>query len=479
MGLIFCQSLSYGQSGEEPASGKLTGFPFRLLDRIHHKTAGLNDQLTWQTEKYLARLAKREARMQKKLYKIDSTAAKNLFSNSQLEYADLARKLRQDTGSRSMSNGGEYQPYTDSLKGSLAFLQKNPQLLVSKGTALVQLQNSVGELQALQAKLQDADQIKQFIRERKERIGQCLSKFNNLPASLNKDVQGMGRELTYYSLQVREYKQLLNSPDAMEQKALSLLNKLPAFQTFMKENGALAGLFNLPGNYGDPQALVGLQTRTQINQLIQSQVATGGAGGAAALQGNLQSAQSQLDGYKDKLNKLGGGSGDIDMPNFKPNDQKTKTFLKRLEFGVNFQTSRNNQYYPTVADLGASVGYKLGGGNIAGLGFSTKIGLGNGWNHIAFTGNGLSVRSFLDIKVKGSFFLSGGLEFNRTTPFSSVRQLREMNYWTRSGLLGVSKTVSVKSRVFKKTKLSLLWDYLSYSQKPNTQAILFRVGYNF
>ncbi|MHA4811649.1 hypothetical protein ACX0G9_26370, partial [Flavitalea flava] len=262
-------------------------------------------------------------------------------------------------------------------------------------------------------------------------------------------------------------------------KALSLLNQLPAFQNFMKSNGALAGLFGLPGNYADPQALVGLQTRTQISQLIQSQVAAGGAGGAAALQTNIQSAQSQLDGYKDKLNKLGQGSGDIDMPNFMVNTQKTKTFWKRLEYGVNFQTSRNSQYYPMVADLGLSVGYRLGHGNILGFGLSYKAGLGNGWNHIAFSSNGGAIRSFLDIKLKGSLFLSGGFELNRTLPFSSIQQFRDMTYWTKSGLFGISKTISVKSRVFKKTKISLLWDFLSYSQKPQTQPVLFRVGYHF
>jgi hypothetical protein len=247
----------------------------------------------------------------------------------------------------------------------------------------------------------------------------------------------------------------------------------------MKNNSQLAGLFNLPGNYGSPQGLAGLQTRDQIGQLIQNQVASGGAGGAAALQSNLQSAESQLNTYKDKLSQLGSGSGDIDMPDFKPNDQKTKTFLKRIVYGVNFQTTRTNSYYPTVADLGLSLGYQLGHSNIIGVGASYKIGLGNGWDHIAFSSQGVGLRSFVDIKLKGSFFVTGGMEYNYTTPFSSLQQIRDLNYWTKSGLIGVSKTVSVKSRVFKQTKLSLLWDFLSYQQIPKTQPILFRLGYTF
>jgi len=56
---------------------------------------------------------------------------------------------------------------------------------------------------------------------------------------------------------------MLNDPDKMTKKALSLLNKLPAFQAFMKQNSQLAGLFNLPSNYGNPASLAGLQTVTR------------------------------------------------------------------------------------------------------------------------------------------------------------------------------------------------------------------------
>jgi hypothetical protein len=51
--------------------------------------------------------------------------------------------------------------------------------------------------------------------------------------------------------------------------------------------------------------------------------------------------------------------------------------------------------------------------------------------------------------------------------------------WQESGLLGISKIISVKSKLFKKTKVQLLWDFLSYQQLPRSQPLKFRVGYNF
>jgi hypothetical protein len=148
-----------------------------------------------------------------------------------------------------------------------------------------------------------------------------------------------------------------------------------------------------------------------------------------------------------------------------------------LEYGTNFQTTRNNYYFPTVSDLGLSVGYKLGAHSIAGFGVSYKLGLGNGIQHIAFSSQGMGLRSFVEVRVKGSFSISGGFEYNHTKPFASYQQLLHWDEWTRSGLIGVAKTVSMKSRVFKKTKVQLLWDFLSYQQVPRTQAILFRIGY--
>jgi len=468
--LLFCY-LSYPCFAQDQLDKTTAAinFPFKFFSRIQNRTASLDEQLTRQTEKYLQKMARREERLRKKLYKVDSTAAKNLFAGSAERYTALAQKLGNDTGSKSsLGLTGEYQAYTDSLQGMLKFMGDNPKAIAS-----------LKQLQSLQAKMHDADQVKEYIRERKQQISQYIQQHANFRNLLGKDYQGLNQDVYYYSQQVKEYKEMLNDPDKLTKEALTFLNKLPAFQAFMKQNSQLAGLFSLPANYGNPATLAGLQTRDQVASLINQQVAAGGAGGQAALQANLQSAQSQLDGYKDKLSKLGAGSGDIDMPNFKPNDQKTKSFWRRLEYGTNFQTTRNNYFFPTVSDFGLSVGYKLTDRSTIGVGLSYKLGWGNGIQHIAFSSQGAGLRSFIEIKIKGSFSASGGMELNHTTPFARFQQLRNWEDWTKSGLIGVTKTVSMKSRVFKKTKVQLLWDFLSYQQVPRTQAVIFRIGYNF
>lgn len=483
--LLLCLTLHRADAQSvDSVTGKVLSFPSRLLGKIGARTASLDQQLTKQTNKMLRAMARQEARLQKKMAAVDPAAAQSLFSGSAARYAALAQQLRSDSGLKGRSYSGVYPPYLDSLQGSVAFLHQNPQLLNGAGSApmpqqLTQLASANAHLQALQARMMDADQVKNYIQQRKQQISQYVAQHANLQNLLAKPLAGMNQQVYYYSQQLREYKEMWNNPDQLTQRALGLLNRLPAFQTFMKDHSMLAGLFHIPGGYGSPQALSGLQTKDQVAQQIQGQVSAGGAAGASTLQSNLQSAESQLDGYKSKLNSLGAGNGDMDMPNFKPNDQKTKTFWKRLEYGANFQTTRNNYMFPTVSDLGLSLGYKLGHGNIIGAGASYKLGWGNGIQHIALSSQGVGLRSFLQIRLKGSFSATGGFEYNYTTPFTSYQQLKQLQYWTKSGLVGVTKTISVKSRVFKKTSLSLLWDFLSYQAVPKTQAILFRVGYNF
>jgi hypothetical protein len=459
---LFCLALnnSYGQSVDSVAN-KAINFPSRLLGRLQNKINNLNGDLTRQTERYLQKMQRQEQRMQQKLSGVDSPGAQRLFGGTAQQYAVFEEKLRTDTGGPGKSYAGVYAPYLDSLQGAMGYLGQK------------------GQVQTFEAKLMDADAAKAFVSQRQQLIAQYLTQHSNLQGLLAKPLAGFNQQVYYYSQQLRQYKEMWSNPDQLEAKALVLLNRLPAFQSFMAKNSFLSGLFKVPGNYGSPQALSGLQTKDQVAKQVQSQVSAGGAGGQAGLQSSLQSAESQLDNYKSKLSALGVGNGDMATPNFTPNDQKTKTFWGRLQLGTDFQTTRNGYYFPTVTDFGLSIGYKLGHNNIIGVGASYKLGWGNGIQHIAFSSQGIGLRSFVQIRIKGSFSASGGFEYNYTTPFISYQQLKQIEYWTKSGLIGVTKTISLKNRFFKGTTLSLLWDFLSYQQVPQTQPFVFRIGYTF
>ena len=479
VGLCLALTVTHAQSVDSVAD-KVTNFPFTVLSRINGETTSLNQQLARQTQKYLQSMARKEARLRAQLYKADSAKAAALYPDDpQKQYAAFIQKFKQDSSRVFTSMGPEYLPYADSLHGMLAFMSKNPALLNGSVAQQGAIQSSLANFQQLQAKLQQADVVNQFVQGRKALLQQYVSTYTNLPSGVGNTLQGYNKEVYYYGEQIREYRQMLNDPGKMIQTALGLLNKVPAFASFMRQNSFLSGVFAVPGGYDNPNGAPGFQTREQVLAMVKSQVGQGGSNGAAAIQNSLNTAQQDITKLQNKLSSLGAGSGNMTTPDFKPNDQHTKTFFNRLEYGTYFQTTPATTFYPSYSDIGLTLAYKLGHSNSIGVGASYKLGWGTPIRHIALSSQGVGLRSFVDIAVKKGFSLTGGYELNYLTPFSSFQDIRLLSRWTPSGLIGVSKTISMKSTVFKKTQISLLWDFLSYQQTPRTQPIVFRVGYSF
>jgi hypothetical protein len=67
------------------------------------------------------------------------------------------------------------------------------------------------------------------------------------------------------------------------------------------------------------------------------------------LQQNMQLAQGWLTELKNRLSSLSSGSADdggsTDIPSFKPSNQRTKTFLQRLEYGCNLQSQKTRYIF--------------------------------------------------------------------------------------------------------------------------------------
>jgi hypothetical protein len=453
-----------------PLASQLSSLPAKYYQRINQKLTGLGGKLDRQTDQYLRKIEKQETKIYKKLWRKDSSAAKELMGNVQERYTSL--RTNAAIQAKQLSNLSRmYSSKLDSLGTAFRFLENNsliPPALKKEMTGGLEAING------LQGKMDQADQVRRFLKERKQLLAAQLEK-----VGLVKDLKKYNKQVYYYQQQIKEYKELLNDPDRLAKKLLGLLAKLPAFKDFFANNSRLASLFNLPGSINNnATSLAGLQTRASVVQDMQNRFGTGAAV-QQAIQQNMQSAQDQLNQLKGKITQRlpQGGGSDEEMPEFKPNNQKTKIFWQRLEYGTNFQSRRPRGYFPVTSDIGLSLGYKLNDKSVVGVGASYKVGWGQNIRNIRVSHQGAGVRSFADVKLKGSLWISGGYEMNYQSGFNRVQELRDLNAWQQSGLIGISKVVSMNSKFFKKTKVQLLWDFLSYQQVPRTQALVFRVGY--
>jgi hypothetical protein len=450
----------------------------KYIDKVSSKADQLEQKLDSRSAKALQRLKKQEEKIKRKLAKKDSTKAAAIFGpdsyrDADERYQQLEQRL-QKAGSTNVYNAA-----LDTLGTSLKFLQQNPQWLASAKGSQEKLSSTINKVNGLGNKFQKAEEIKKFLKERKQYLRDQLA-----GSGFGKELKRLNKEVYYYGEQVKEYKELLKDHSKAEKKAIALLSKTKLFKNFMRKNSQLASLFRLPGDPDDPSSpinLAGLQTRAQVNNLIQQQLAAGGPGAQQQFTQNMQEAQSRLNEIKNKILKAGQTGSDSynDAEGFKPNSQKTKTFLQRLEFGTNIQSQRAKGFFPVTSDIGLSVGYKLNDKSIVGIGASYKLGWGKDIRHIRITHQGIGLRSFADWKIKGGFWISGGYEMNYRSMFSNIDVLRDLSAWQQSGLIGISKVIALRTKLLKKTKLQLLWDFLSYQQVPRTQAIIFRIGYNF
>ncbi|HEY4150750.1 MAG TPA: hypothetical protein VGM41_17550, partial [Chitinophagaceae bacterium] len=440
----------------------------QYIAAVGKKSDEVSNDIDKATQQYLDKLQKQELKLQKKLAKVDSVKAHNVFASSAAKYQQLKNDIY-NRAQRLQRSSGRYLPFTDTAATSLKFLSGNPfgsKLPVNPS----QLKDALGKVNALEAQLKQAENVKEFIRQRKEYLKQQLASDN-----MGSDLKKYNVTAYYYTQQINDYKKALSDPTKAEQKALALLRQYGPFQSFMAKNSALAGLFNVPADYGSAN-MNGLQTISQVQNLLQSRLTNMGPNAMQTVQASLGAAQSELSKLRNRFPQAGSTG---DMPDMNPQATKTQSFKKRLLFGLDMQTTKSNNVIPTYTDFALTAGYRALDRLTFTVGISYKMGWGQDLRHIHLSSQGMGLRSGLDFKVKRSFFLTAGAEANYLSAFNSIKELHDYSAWSMSALTGVSKTVSLKTKFFKNTRVSVLYDWLHAAHIPATTAFVFRAGYNF
>lgn len=443
--------------------------PAKYITRIDNKIEKYSSRIANKTEKTLTKLSKWEMKIKGLLEQVSPETAQKLFGNDQMSFGSLLQKIRE--GKAIASNyKTKYNEYRDKLNTSLGYLEQQKDKL---DKSLIQPLNKANQkLDSLEKDINNAEAVEAFIKERKKQLINEAVKY----IGKSKYLQKINKEAYYYAETLKNYKEIFSDPKKAEETALNILNKIPAFKQFVQQNSVLASLFRAPsGNFDPNTQLPGLQTRSNIQSLIQDRVDVGGPNAMNQVKQQIQAGQAELNKLKDKMAKT--GNGNAEELNFKPNNQKSKMFSQRLEYGANIQFSKSNNYLPSTSDIALSLGYKLNDKSIMGIAFSYRIGLGKGWENIKFSSQGIGLRSYMDWKLKKNFFITGGYEQNYNMQIRNTQQLSNYSAWKASGLIGISKKVVIKGG--KKTKIEILYDFLSHRHRPITQPLIFRTGFSF
>jgi len=446
----------------------ISQLPENYITEVATKISRVDEKLSRQTRKALQKFDKLETKLKRRIAQKDSINTTAGYNTSKID--QLQVEFNNTSAKAVTVFNGEYNAYVDTLRSTLKFLQQQPALSGISKQIAQKLSHATDKLAVLEGKLLKAEVIKKYLRERNDLIKQQLQRFG-----MAGELKQLEKIRYYYGAYVNEYKDMLKSRKKLEKKAMSLLYTVPAFKKFISDNSILAGLFKIPAPGNDQlPTLAGVQTRASVQQVMQDRIVAGGPNATQTLRQQVQYAQAELKKLKDKISVY--GSADAEIPSFKPNKQKTKTFLQRLEYGMNIQFGRSNNLLPATSDIAFTLGYKLNTNGAIGIGASYKIGMGSGWDHIRLSNEGLGLRSYIDWKLGGKFYISGGYEQNYNSSFRNIPQLKNYAAWQTSGLLGISKKMQVRGK--KNLRVQVMYDFFCYRHVPVTQPFVFRTGFS-
>nr|WP_199077084.1 hypothetical protein [Pedobacter sp. ASV19] len=388
------------------------------------------DGRTQDLNKYLGRSGKIQQRLLRKLKRKEDKYARQLavkdsalyraYTQQGLSYDSIAT-LSKDTANLNRL-AKKKNTLVDSLKGVQSFIQNQSSKLNGAAALAGKAGISTDELNQLQQKLNVQQSIDELIQQRTRNL-EGLAGGQNIGG-----LQNIQKNVFYAQEKIKAWKKVADDPDETEQKALEFLQGTEGFDGYLKGNkDAFGGL----GNQASAEDLqrMGFQTKSQVNQLLADKL--GNNLGAvqqqmaaqvqdyseklSSITGKVKEAQSSLSEAKQTLSEAKGAKEQlkhIQKPAFKKNPERGKPFWQRLSPSYNFQTNRatTDGLRPAMLELAAAIAFKHTPRLSYGIGLGLSTGLGQNWQHIRLSYEGISTRVFADWKWQYGFSLQAGYE---------------------------------------------------------------------
>lgn len=455
--LVFLAVCVSGQAITDTLPKKLTVQQLSSVTQdIKAKATAQIEAIETQWQARTGKLKKQEEKILQWLQQTDKQAADALGKLDGLQLTDLTNRWK---------NGQTAAPYLarlDTLKTLLGF---------HESLQLPQVAEAEGLLKKLQSSLGGAEEANSWLQQRQSTLFEALRKQTKLPPDISKAFDKWKGEAAVWKAQVAHYKEVLNSPEKIEREALKILQKQPFFQQFMAKHGELARLFGPPAGAdaaGAGNPIPGLQTRQGLMQELQTRFGATALQSSGALQQQIQNGMDQLSDQQalqlgNILENAGltkpESTGELQQT-LTPAQQekaglKSKSFKERLEIGWNLQSATRIQNFGAIRDVGLSIGYKLNPRSVAGVGIAYKFALGESWQKLKWTHEGVGFRSFIDWRVAAAgskllqgIWLTGGFEMNYFSNLTNLLQIN-LNSWNNSLIIGISKTLKIGSSVNK------------------------------
>ena len=330
------------------------------------------------------------------------------------------------------------------------------------------------QLTELTDELNKAEKIKSLL----ETNLQHLSSFQKIK-NIEKQIAQYKRLSAGYNARIREAQELLKQPDNFGKRLLFELRQQPIFQKYFAKYSELARIFpSAESPTGNMTNITGLQQRDQLLEHIKMAIGSTSFDPIQLLQTNPEGGQ-QINPISQATQLLQNKIKAVSKSDYQDPIFKGLSFAKRIFFQTNVQSTSGNRWLPSHSNFAIGSGYKINPKAQLSAEIVWRMGWGQPIKNIHITHQGFGLRSFLDWKVKGQWWITGSYEKNHYPSYQTIAVASNDNGWRNSALMGISKTIAIKSKGMKKFKMQLLYDFLAPSQAPYTSPWKYRMGYTF
>lgn len=429
---------------------------------INIKSLGKYDErIERQQERLLHKLKRKEDKFANRLKQKDS-AAYVRYQNQQLSYDSIGKLLKPDSTALAATSKNKTNKIIDSLKGVQAFVNT----AASKaGLSNLNASSYSPELTKLQQQLNYRDYINQLITQRTNNL---KSLGTNLPG-----MSGIQENVFYGKARMNTWKAVAEDPSKLEEKALEYLQGTEGFDQQLSQSTMGANsMQSLSGNASASDLeKMGFQTKDQLNKALQqkfgnnlSQVQQQLGGQVSQWQDKAHDITTKVSDAKNQIadtkSQLTNAKSQITKPqiNLNKNPMRGLPFFKRLEKQYNWETTRATpDGQPAMLQGAAMVGFKHTPKLSYGIGTALNIGLGQDWNHVKFSFQGLGLRTYLQYQMIYGIGLYCGYErtykqavFTTTneTSISTANNSSPHNTsdYNESVLIGLTKSYKINSK---------------------------------
>lgn len=417
------------------------------IDFKINKLSKYNGRLKRQQTSLLKKLKRKEDHLGSKLKRSDSVSFAR-FKKQSVSY-DSINKIS-DAGNSATRIAKKKNAAIDSLRGVQTFVKDKS----GNNGNITEVQNQGTQLNELQGQLNFRAYVNELIAQRTTDLKNLVSPQHS------SGFKGIEKQVFYCRSRMNVFKEMQEDPTKLEEEAMEYLQGTQGFDKAIK--GATVGGPGSMESVKDASQLesLGFQTKKQLQTNLQQKFGNG-------LNDVSKQMSTQLTEWQDRQKDLNNISEtkkslhSVKAPqklSFKVNPMRGLPFSKRLEKQYSFQTSPagTDGKQPAQVILSASVGFKHTPKLIYGIGVIGAAGLGQNWQNVRFTFEGVGTKVFATWNWNYGIGLYAGYEkifkhaaFVRNRDESKeeiISSPHNTNHYSESVLIGLTKSYNMNNK---------------------------------